>query len=32
MSAYLGPMVQNVSPMIVVLILAFAAVFMTNFA
>ncbi len=32
MSAYIGPMVQNVSPTVVVLILAFAAVFMTNFA
>lgn len=32
MNAYIGPMVQNVPAMIVVLILALAAVFMTNFA
>ena len=32
MQAYIGPMVQGVSAMIVVFIIAFAAVFMTNFA
>ena len=32
MQAYIGPMVQGVSSLIVVFIIAFAAVFMTNFA
>lgn len=32
MQAYVGPLTERVSPIVVVLIIAFAAVFMTNFA